>query len=337
MYQRPQTRSQTSSTRRKRSSPEPPTPIKPPLQLLDPELLNVIPENHATSDERRDVEQRLCYQQTGSKEYFQESEFKATDYIPKHDHLGRELPDRRDGADPMKLRMIQDVIFILGNLINLKCAVEEQDFNITPDVIGTEMGDYSKTLRGGYVETFTGLDGFEFKDSQTEEALIELGLKIEALHKSSTNISNILKSSKFKLEQLNTLFPAVEQAVTEALEVKNLLSKDGPEIPDDDFDESSDSFHLVAVLRSEDMHKVANKRHKTAKGYSWKWGGEHTDHAESWPKKYNLVPESKFDDAIEKLLLWEEYELEQQQLKKQKKEQQLQSDFDNFVDPSAYD
>lgn len=47
----------------------------------------MIGENHATSDKRRDVEQQFCYAQTGSREYFQECEFKAKDYIPEHDAL----------------------------------------------------------------------------------------------------------------------------------------------------------------------------------------------------------------------------------------------------------
>jgi hypothetical protein len=206
MYQQHQNQSNNPSTRRNFSLPEPsaPAPINPPPQLLARDRLNVIGENHAESDKRRDVEQQFCYEQTGSIKYFEEYEFKTEDYIPKPDHHGRKLPDSRDGADPMKLRMIQDICFILRNLMNVKCEIEEQNFDITPDIFSKDLNQYSEMLRDEYLDTFNGLDGFEFKASQTEEAFMELGSKIKAIHKSSTNISNTLKSSEFQLEQLNT-------------------------------------------------------------------------------------------------------------------------------------
>ena len=333
---RSQSQSKNSSTKRKSPFPEP-SPPSPPPQILFPDKLNVVGEIHPISDARRDLEKQFCYAQTGSKVYLEEFEFKAKDYTPEYDHRGRELPDRRDRADPMKLRMIQDILFVLENLTNIKCAIEEQNFDIAPDLIGRDIGQHSEMLRDEYVETFTGIDGFEFKDSQTEEAMMELGSKIEAAHKSSTNISNILKSSELELEQLNTLFPAVEQAVTEAFEVKKLLCKDGPEVPDDEFDDSSDSKRLIVVKRSEDMNKAGNKRAPKTKGWVWTIGDDHREHMEPYKKDYNLVPQSKYNDAIEKFKVWREYQLKQQQLGKQRKERQFQEDFDNFIDPSAYE
>lgn len=363
MYQQHQTRSNNPSTGRNFSLPEPSAPIKPLPQLLARDRLNVIGEYHDISDKRRDVEKQFCYEQTGSREYFTEAAFKATDYTPKHDHHGRELPDRPDGispsildkdahrplhhgrklpdrpagADPMKLRMIQYICIILEELMNVKCAIEEQDLDISFNVISKELNENLEILRLSYLDTFIGLDGFEFKDSQTKEALMKLGSKIEAIEKSSTNISNILESSKLNLEQLNTLFPAVKQAVTEALEVKKLLCKDSPEIPDDDFNWSSDSMCLTAIYRSEAMHEAAQRRAKTAKGQTWKIGEDHREHMMVNNKRdYNLVSEAKFDDALKQWQLGREQQRQQQQLEQQRKEQQFQEDFDNFVDPSAY-
>jgi hypothetical protein len=286
------------------------------LKLLDNYRLNVVGENHNTSDAkgRRSHEKNYSKQYSGSKNYWREYEYRKGEAMYSHN-----FRDKRPTADPFMLRFehsqklaeqhAQDILKFLNNLYAIKTNDQDEikailkTLSIAFNILQLEKIQIKNLrinlnrLKGEWAWIQT--TGFELDENEKTKMLsfgpdvdnltITLDSVLEMFNHISVTVKNLKNHhSTYDGIILKELIAVLKDhiKIMVGLEKKNPLG-----------DSSSDNLRDA---RSVTMHLVANNQFKELG--VWKIGNKHVkdikNHKNLIPM-YNLVTNKDFDTAID--------------------------------------
>ena len=304
--------------------------------VLKKDRLNVVGENHDESGNIRKEERIYAAIFSGSSKYWEEDKFRVR-AKEKSEKGQPKNYDKRPFADPFALKFFQAIWFVYNAAKNIdKSQIQGECLRSNMDNFYLGFGTTSALSRK-LEDLSAGKQGFEL-ESEEKEKFWELSSHIEemaitwqdAYENYYQTIPNQQERNKYPKpddtkqkyiwwattgqkvvtsnnEPIENCIASVNNLV-KAVEQKGLLRKwnlredsfkgnpfeiktlSGTEMSDDE----------IAILRSVQMHEVANQRHDD-RGV-WKIGKEHVAHIRArYPeseRQYNLVDKDSFDAAL---------------------------------------